>query len=113
MCCNILWHAEDVKLLGGPGVKDEKVRYGHGYRNDYPGYGGANVGTSGYSGGDGYRGGYGGYEGGVGGYLGHGFGGGGAGYLGGRFGGRGGGYHAVDAVGTKMEMAVYMFVKLL
>jgi hypothetical protein len=46
MCCNILWHAEDVKLLGGPGVKDEKVRYGHGYRNDYPGYGGANVGTT-------------------------------------------------------------------
>jgi hypothetical protein len=46
-----------VKLLGGPRVKDKKVRYGHGYGNDYPGYGSGNVGTSGYSGGDG--GGYG------------------------------------------------------
>jgi hypothetical protein len=42
-----------VKLLGGPGVKDKKVGYGH----DYPGYGGGNVGTGGYSGRD--SGGYG------------------------------------------------------
>jgi hypothetical protein len=40
-----------VKLLGGPGVKDEKVGNGHGYENDYPGYGGGNVGTGGYDGG--------------------------------------------------------------